>query len=298
MRILIPIDGSVYSDNAVAFVSSRTALIGRDPTIVLLNVQAPLPARASRLVTAEALEDYYKEESEKAFKPARKILKKAQLEAQEISIVGNPAEAIADYADDMEADLIIMGSHGRSALKGLLFGSVTNAVLAQSSVPLLMLRDMAAPEVDNLEVGIAVDGSKFGTNAVKYALKHIPLFGHEAKFHLINTVSDYAGAVMPDMTGMALPALSEDEVVELQKTEFAEAIDPVLPLFEKAGVEPKEVCLVGNPGDEIAAYCKKRKLDVLVMGSHGYGRFKAAVMGSTATRIASIADVPLLIIRK
>jgi nucleotide-binding universal stress UspA family protein len=34
------------------------------------------------------------------------------------------------------------------------------------------------------------------------------------------------------------------------------------------------------------------------MGSHGYGRFKAAVMGSTATRIASIADVPLLIIRK
>ena len=66
---------------------------------------------------------------------------------------------------------------------------------------------------------------------------------------------------------------------------------------EKAGVKPKEVCLVGNPGDEIAAYCKKRHLDVLVMGSHGYGRFKAAVMGSTATRIASIADVPLLIIR-
>ena len=192
-----------------------------------------------------------------------------------------------------------MGSHGRSALKGLLFGSVTNAVLALTKVPLLMLRDKGAPETDALNVGIAVDGSKFGTAAVKYALKHIELFGGEAaKVHLINTVSDYAGAVMPDMTGMALPALSEDEVVELQKSEFAEAIDPVLPLFTKAGVKPKEVCLVGNPGDEIAAYCKKRKLDLLVMGSHGYGRFKAAVMGSTATRIASIADVPLLIIRK
>ena len=76
MKILIPIDGSVFSDEAVAFVTTRTALIGRDPHIVLLNVQPPLPARASRLVTAEALEDYYKEESEKAFKPARKILKK------------------------------------------------------------------------------------------------------------------------------------------------------------------------------------------------------------------------------
>ena len=51
MKILIPVDGSVYSDNAVAFVASRTTLIGHEPHIVLLNVQAPLPARASRLVS-------------------------------------------------------------------------------------------------------------------------------------------------------------------------------------------------------------------------------------------------------
>ena len=294
MKILIPVDGSVYSDNAVAFVASRTTLIGTEPQIVLLNVQAPLPARASR----DALQDYYKDESEKAFKPARKILKKAKMAAEELAKIGAPAEVIAQVAEEMGADLLIMGSHGRSALKGLLFGSVTNAVLALTKVPLLMLRDKGAPETDALSFGIAVDGSKYGTAAVKYALKHIELFGGDAaKVHLINTVSDYAGAVMPDMTGMALPALSEDEVVELQKSEFAEAIDPVLPLFAKTGVKPKEVCLVGNPGDEIAAYCKKRKLDLLVMGSHGYGRFKAAVMGSTATRIASIADVPLLIIR-
>ena len=55
MKILIPVDGSVYSDNAVAFVASRTTLIGHEPHIVLLNVQAPLPARASRLVSREAL---------------------------------------------------------------------------------------------------------------------------------------------------------------------------------------------------------------------------------------------------
>ena len=85
MKILIPVDGSVYSDNAVAFVASRTTLIGHEPHIVLLNVQAPLPARASRLVSREALDDYYKDESEKAFKPARKILKKAKMAAEEIA---------------------------------------------------------------------------------------------------------------------------------------------------------------------------------------------------------------------
>ena len=123
------------------------------------------------------------------------------------------------------------------------------------------------------------------------------LFGAGAQFYLINVVSDYAGAVMPDMAGMALPALSEEEVLELQKDEFNEAVEPLRPLFSKAAIKPKEVCLVGNPGDEISAFAKKKKLDIIVMGSHGYGRFKAAIMGSTATRIAATGDVPLLIIR-
>ena len=169
-------------------------------------------------------------------------------------------------------------------IKGaLFFGSVSNGVLAKSKCPVLMLRDKAAPQSDALKVGIAVDGSKYGRAAVRYALKHISLFGTGAQFYLINVVSDYAGAVMPDMAGMALPALSEEEVLELQKDEFNEAVEPLRPLFAKAAVATKEICLVGNAGDEIAAFAKKKKLDLVVMGSHGYGRFKAAVMGSTAT---------------
>ena len=95
-------------------------------------------------------------------------------------------------------------------------------------------------------------------------------------------MSDYAGAVMPDMAGMALPALSEEEVLELQREEFNEAMDPLRPLFAKSAVKTKEICLVGNPGDEISAFARKRKLDIIVMGSsrlralqersHGLGR--------------------------
>lgn len=123
-----------------------------------------------------------------------------------------------------------------------------------------MLRDKAAPQSDALKVGIAVDGSKYGRAAVRYALKHISLFGTGAQFYLINVVSDYAGAVMPDMAGMALPALSEEEVLELQKDEFNEAVEPLRPLFAKAAVATKEICLVGNAGDEIAAFAKRRSL--------------------------------------
>lgn len=298
MRILVSVDGSPNSMNSLEFIAGRTTLLGSNPTIELLNVQLPLPARACRLVGQDALTRYYEDEAEKVFEPARRVLQKVGFTANETFVIGEPAESITKTAEKVGADLIVMGSRGQSAIKGLFFGSVSNGVLAQSKCPLLVLRDKLPTQTDALKVGIAVDGSKYGRAAVRYALRHISLFGTGAQFYLINVVSDYAGAVMPDMAGMALPALSEEEVLELQKEEFNEAIDPLRPLFSKAAVRPHEVCLVGNPGDEIAAFAKKRKLDLIVMGSHGYGRFKSAVMGSTATRIAALGGVPLLIIRQ
>lgn len=298
MKILVPIDGSSYSENSLEFVASRATLLGKNPEIELLVVLAPLPTRAARLVSKDSLMRYYEDEAEKIFKPARKFLKTKGVEVTEAFIVGDPAEKIAEEATKLPADLIIMGSRGRTALAGLFLGSVTNGVLARTKNPILILRNKPAPEADAMRIGIAVDGSKFGTAAIKYALKHKELFGEGASFFLINVTSDYAGAVMPDMAGMALPALSESEVIELQKKEFDEAVEPVRPLLTKAGVTAKEICLVGNPGDEIAAFAKKKKLDIVVMGSHGYGRFKSAVMGSTAMRVASSGNVPILLIRR
>ncbi len=297
MKILLPIDGSEYSSNAIDFVASRTTLLGGNPTIELLNVQVPLPARASRLVGREALDRYYEEEAEKVFTAARKVLARDHLSVNETYTVGPADEKIAAEAEKIDADLIVMGSRGLTALKGLLMGSVTTGVLARTRRPVLLLRGKESPARDALRVGIAVDGSHYGQAAVDHVLRTLDFFGKGAEFSLINVVNDYTGAVMPDMAGMALPALSEAEVVELQKREFEDTMEPLRPLFAKAGVTPKEICLVGNPSDEIAAYAKKARLDLIVMGSHGYTRFKSAVFGSTATHIAAEGNVPLLVIR-
>ncbi|MCI5851639.1 MAG: universal stress protein [Sutterellaceae bacterium] len=297
MKILLPIDGSEYSRNAIEFVASRATLLGTAQSLELLNIQVPLPARASRLVGRDALDRYYEEEADKVFAAARKILQQEHLTVTETYAVGAPDEKIAAEAEKTKADLIVMGSRGLSPLKGLIMGSVTTGVLARTRCPILLLRGKEAPRTDALRVGIAIDGSRYGQAAVNHTISNLPFFGKGAEFFLINVVNDYAGAVMPDMAGMALPALSESEVLELQKKEFEETVEPLRPLFEKAGVEPKEVCLVGNPSDEIAAYAKKNKLDLIVMGSHGYTRFKSAVMGSTAMHIAAEGNVPLLIVR-
>lgn len=300
MRILVPVDGSKFSQAAVSFVASRNTLIGQDPQIDLLNVQLPVPVRATRVVGKDVVKDYYEAESAKALKPAVSALKKAGVEAATIIKVGHPPEEIAATTEKIKPDLLVMGSHGHGAFTSLILGSVTQSVLARTETPILILRGKAVSKgapADALKVGIAVDGSKFGQDAVKYVLKHRDLFGASASFRLIHVVPDFAGAVMPDMAGIALPALSPEEVQSMQKQALETAVGPARKRFEKEGVAVEVVALVGNAGDEISAYAKKNKLDVLVMGSHGYGAFKAAVLGSVATRVAAHCETPLLLVR-
>jgi nucleotide-binding universal stress UspA family protein len=298
MKILLPVDGSDYSRAAVEFVVSRLKLVGAKPDIEVLTVQRPLPGLAARALKREAVTSHYADEAEKALRPARTRLQKAGLKPRVHFAVGTPADEIAAAAADSKPDLIVMGSHGHSALRGMLLGSVTHAVLAQTTRPMLILRRRHKAPADPLKVGIAVDGSKYGREAVRFVLKHRDIFGAAPAVTLLHVVADVSGVTVPQMAEVAMPVFSDEEIRAMHKRSFEAAVGPVRKLFDESGLTPTEVCLVGNPGEELASYAKKKKLDVLVMGSHGYGAFKAAVMGSVATRVAASCDVPLLLVRK
>ncbi len=298
MKILVPVDGSGYSRAAVDFVASRTTLIGNEPQVDVVNVQLSVPARAAHALGRSALNDYYSDESDKVLKPALKRLAKAGLTPTSHYLVGHPGEEISALATKQKADLIVMGSHGHSALRNLLVGSVTSNVLARCKTPLLIVRHREPPPGDTLRVGIAVDGSKYGREAIKYLLRHAPLFGASPAITLLHVVGDFAGAMMPDMGGIALPALSVEEIRSLQRKAFEAAVAPARKLLAKGGISATEVCLVGSAGDELSAFAKKKKLDLLVMGSHGYGAFKAAVLGSVTSRVMALSSVPLLLVRR
>ena len=106
MKILVPIDGSKYSQAAVDFLASRATLIGSDPDVELLNVQMPLPARAQRAVGRAVANEYHEAEAHKVLKPAAAALKKAGLEVKTRMIVGHAAESIAARADKFDAEAL------------------------------------------------------------------------------------------------------------------------------------------------------------------------------------------------
>lgn len=298
MRILIPVDGSDVSTAAVKFVASRSSLVGTQPEVELLNVQFPIPPSVVR-TARDLVRDYHQIEADKVLKPAQTALKKAGLVASAKFVIGHPGLEVSRAAAKERVDLIVMGSHGHTALKGLFFGSVTNAVLAASTKPLLLIRGKATPGKDSLKVGIAVDGSPFGVAAVKYFIKHPALFGKNPAVTLIHAVPDMFPTVYQGFAEVPMPSIDAGEIEALRASEFEHALKAARKLLGKVGIKHAERRLDGSDlGDQIASYARKANLDLLLMGSHGRGLLKSAALGSVATRVAAKCGTPLLLIRR
>lgn len=300
MKILIPVDGSDPSNAALDFVASRSTLIGKDPEVHVLNVQPTLSVRVSRAIGREEAKAYHRAQADEVLSPAVARLKRGGVAAKASYILGSRSDAIGAVAVRGGSDLIVMGSRGHSGLKGLLFGSMTNAVLAGCTKPLLILRSAKAPQRDSLSVGIAVDGSRYGQAAVRWVIKHRDLFGADPRIELIHVI-DSEQSTPPPIEGLGYRGLPVYELAAEDPAlapRFAKVMAGATKLFTKAGMKVTATPLRGDrPGDAIAAYARKSQLDVMVMGSHGLGSFKSLVLGSVAMRVASRSDKPLLLIR-
>lgn len=300
MKILIPVDGSRQANAALDFVASRTQLLGHQPSIRLINVQPALSARVVRAVGREEAKAYQRAQADDVMGPAATRLRHEGISAVASYALGNRVDAIGAIATKDRVDLIVMGSRGHSGLKGLLFGSMANAVLAGCSTPVLMLRSAKAPSKDTLSVGIAIDGSRLGEAAVRWVIRHRELFGVEPRIELIHVHDGESNTPVP-MEGVAwraVPAYTRAAPDDVLAPAFDKITAGPRKLLAKAGIDATVVHLRGpSAGDAIAAYARRRRLDVLAMGSHGRGAFKSLVLGSVAMRVAARCELPLLIIR-
>jgi nucleotide-binding universal stress UspA family protein len=140
MKILLAVDGSPYTKKMLAYLATHAEMFGTNNQFTLLNVQMPLPPRARAAVGAEVVKSYHEEEATKVFGPVVKFLKRHSIEPETVSKVGHPGELIAKTADSGKFDLVVMGSHGHSALGNLVMGSVATKVMAHCGTPVLLVR--------------------------------------------------------------------------------------------------------------------------------------------------------------
>jgi nucleotide-binding universal stress UspA family protein len=140
MKILLAVDGSKFTKKMVVYISTHPELFGTDNDYTAITAHPPLPPRARAAVGKDIADHYHAQESEKILAPVCKFLARHNINAKSAWKVGPPGETIAKLADDGKFDLIVIGSHGHGALRGLLMGSVVSKVIALTDIPVLIVR--------------------------------------------------------------------------------------------------------------------------------------------------------------
>jgi len=139
-RILVPVDTSQQAHRAAAFVAEEFS----DATMVLLHVIDPADAGYSAQASIPSFsEEWYQQEQSKSERLFDEIEAELGDDAPAIETtveVGKPVRTIVEYADEEEIDQIVMGSHGRSGVTRILLGSVAEAVVRRSPVPVTVVR--------------------------------------------------------------------------------------------------------------------------------------------------------------
>lgn len=137
MKVLLPVDGSAINTRAARYLVKHWP---ESAQVTLLNVSPPLGGNIAGYLDAQSVARFYTDNGNAALRRARRVLTEAGHIYDEKLLVGDPGTEIIDMARRGKYDLIIMGSHGRGVLKSLFLGSVVVKVLANSTVPILVIR--------------------------------------------------------------------------------------------------------------------------------------------------------------
>ncbi|HKW84899.1 MAG TPA: universal stress protein [Burkholderiaceae bacterium] len=140
MNILLPVDGSAFTRRALEYIVDHPALFGPAHHYTAFTAVGPIPAHGARFLERDTLDGYYRDEADKTLNPVREFAAQHGLPIVVRHAVGHAADAIAAFAKAEKPDLIVMGSHGHSALRSMVLGSVATGLLARCDAPVLLVR--------------------------------------------------------------------------------------------------------------------------------------------------------------
>lgn len=135
--ILLPVDGSEHAARATAYALKIVGLM--KARVILLYCHRPFPVKLGEPYFQNAI-DKIMTEANALLEPFRSVLTEKRVSVDDLIMEGPAGEKICEIARIENCEMIIMGSRGRSNLKGLLLGSVAHRVLQQSPCPVLVVR--------------------------------------------------------------------------------------------------------------------------------------------------------------
>jgi nucleotide-binding universal stress UspA family protein len=295
-RILCPVDFSDFSRRALDYAIAVAKWYG-SRLIVLYVYQPPMPALAPLVALAGsveaavlppgALEQLRRQIA--AFIPPEAA---AHIVIEPSVAEGDPTAEILAQAES--ADLIVMGTHGRSGFEHLVLGSVTEKVLRKASCPLLTI-PLASPDATSAvptlfhRIVAAVDFSDISMPALRFAMSlAAEADAHLTMMHVID-VPPHLALWIDRGDGVGHVREWTDAAEQRLRSVVSDAAR------EYAHVEQRVE--TGQPYREILRVAAEQQASLIVIGAHGRGLLERMFVGSTAQHVVRQATCPVLTIR-
>ena len=289
-KLLVPTDFSEASNCALphAFEIARTFEAG----VTMLHVRRPFSGDPTQpeyhFFDEGKYEEYVGAELEESSSRAGSDLAVKTLAKHNISA----ASGILEVIEENNIDLVVMGTHGRSALANLFLGSVAEKVVRHSPVPVLTVapnRQGYRNNPDYRRVLATFDFSKHSRGAVKGAHQFADKYG--AYLQVLYVIEQ---EVHPGYYKTWKKAVTQDApAIEAEAREF------LIDSLGEDGFTGAELCVEVGAGDgkaysEIVRFAEEQEVDLIVMGTHGLSGFQHMLLGSTTERVIRTAPCPVL----
>jgi len=216
------------------------------------------------------------------------------VEWEPLITVGKPADEILRAVEDKSIDLVISATRGRSGLKRLILGSVTERLMLTLPCPLLVLRRpehefVGVPEqaFKLKKILVGCDFSPDSGQALEHALSLAQEF--EAELHLANVIEPPTQPNFPKADTSATAEIRED-----YRNLLNQKLKDLVPQEARNWCTPQTSILKGQPYEELAGYAESNHIDMIVMGIRGHGLVKTLFLGSTTDRVVRRSPCPVL----
>ncbi len=292
-NLLVPLDGSKLAEAILPAAKS----LGQhtDARVTLLHVVEPsAPATIhgdTHLMNAEDAQAYLE-------RIARKFQEAGVQVNWHVDVVerGDVAKTIFAHTAELDADLVMLTTHGENGLRGMLFGSIAQQVLQSGKVPVFILRPKTAPtEFAPKTVLVPLDSNAVHEPGLYFAADLARYY--DAALHLVVVVPTMS-TLSPERaaTGTLLPT-STKVMLDLAQNGAVEYLQGKVNELKARGLRIDAEVERGATVAKILEAAERVDADLFVMASHGRAGLGAFWEGSVTPQVLSHAQAPVLLLR-
>ena len=313
MKIMIAYDGSESADNGIDNLS-RAGLATEADALVVSVAEVWLPPPPDD----EALDDTFPLQIPAGVKRARAHASQIVREAQElaergtkrvqhifptwkvnaVALNGSPAYELLNRSREWKPDLIVVGSHGRTALGRLVLGSVSQKVLTEAQTSVRVARQTPGTGTSAIRIILGVDGSAGAQEAVRTVAARGWTPGSEVRVVVADDL------LIPNPVYALIPSVNEfvNDVNRSERTEgeriAEESVKQLRSELDGKSVTVSSTVLTGNPKQVLVRHAEEFGADCIFTGATGFSNpIERFIVGSVSAAVTARAHCSVEVVR-